>query len=95
MNINKNKLITEFFSTFLLIFTVLITKSTIYKIISIIFNISFFNRYYGANFNPLVSFINLTRGKISPRHFLLYVLVQGLGGITAYYILKKTKLYLI
>ncbi len=89
INLNKNKILAEFFSTFILIYTVLITKSIIYKILSIIFIIGFFNRYYGANFNPVISFINLIKGSISLSNFFIYVLVQLLGGLAAYLVFKQ------
>ena len=92
INLNINKLLAEFFSTFILIYTGLTTKSTIYKILSIIFIISFFNRHYGANFNPLVSFIHLIGGEIRFSQFLLYILGQGLGGLTAYFIFNRLNL---
>ena len=92
VNLNRNKIMAEFFSTFILIYTVLITKSTIYKILSMTFLIGFFNRYYGANFNPAISFINLTHGSISLSNFLIVVIVQLLGGLAAYSAFKHVNL---
>ena len=92
VNLNRNKIMAEFISTFILIYTVLITKSTIYKILSMTFLIGFFNRYYGANFNPAISFINLTRGLISLSNFLIDVIIQLLGGLAAYSAFKRVNL---
>ena len=83
-----NKFVVEFFGTMLLLFSIVISYSTLNPPNSIVFVAIAYMllifvgaKYSGAHYNPAITIAVLIRGKITSEHAFIYMLLQLLGAL--------------
>ena len=81
-------LLTEFIGTFIFISSILIWGNPIVIALALFIVIYLGAQYSGGNFNPAVSTAMFLKGTLSGSIYLQYIIVQLLGGVTAYYVYK-------
>lgn len=81
-------LLTEFIGTFIFISSILIWGNPIVIALALFIVIYLGAQYSGGNFNPAVSTAMFLKGTLSGSTYLQYIIVQLLGGVTAYYVYK-------
>ena len=78
-------LLTEFVGTFIFVSSILIWGNPIVIALALFIVIYLGAQYSGGNFNPAVSTAMFLNGKLTGAKYAQYVVVQLLGGMTAYY----------
>lgn len=86
--VSYEALLTEFIGTFIFISSILIWGNPIVIALALFIVIYLGAQYSGGNFNPAVSTAMFLNGKLSGSMYLQYIIVQLLGGVTAYYVYK-------
>jgi aquaporin Z len=81
-------LLTEFVGTFIFVSVILITGNPLLIALSLLIVIYLGLAYSGSNFNPAVSTAMYLKGTLNLSTYLQYIIVQLLGGVSAYYCYK-------
>lgn len=82
------ELVPEFLGTFVLVFSILTTGNFLIIGLTMAAVVYLIGDLSGANINPVVSLVMLMNKTISIQKFYEYVIVQILGGISAFYMYK-------
>jgi glycerol uptake facilitator-like aquaporin len=82
---NTLALIAEFFATFLLLMSILLSGNALVIGATLAFDIFLLGGISGAHVNPAVSVVMLLKGAMSTSEFVGYTISQCAGAVAAYY----------
>jgi aquaporin Z len=73
----------EFIGTFVFLLVILVVGQPIPIVVGLLAAILAFGNLSGGHFNPAVSTMMLAKGDINVMTYILYIIAQVLGGLTA------------
>lgn len=73
----------EFLGTFVFLLTILVVGQPIPIVVGLLAAILAFGNLSGGHFNPAVSTMMLAKGDINIMTYVLYIIAQVLGGLSA------------